>query len=139
MAIDPETLSDSEVQVPPPFEGDQTVGFDDFDLREKPTGFWVLLNFSGENGDKASWSGNFHTAPDTAGRKQNHAISCRGLREFFKAVGMTDGDLPKFSPKEVAKALTKYLNFAGNPVRVKAFVGLDKDGKYMNASRFRAA
>ena len=139
MAIDPETLSDREAATPAVFEGEQTIFFSDFDLREKPNGFWVLLQFSSESSERASWSGNFFYDPiDTDGRKKAHNIAWRGLREFFKALGMTDGDLPKVGPKEIAKVLNKHLDVKLAPARVKATIGSDEKG-YAVASKFKAA
>jgi len=141
MSIDPNSLPDEEgYATPPPFEGEQVLTLEDFDLRVKPTGFWLLLDLRGENGERASWSGNFHKAPDTPGRKQNHNISWAGLRAFLKATGMTDGDLPKCAPKEIAALLGKMINVNGTAVvRVRAKVGLDSDGKFMQSSGFKAA
>ena len=141
MAIDPNTLPDEEgYATPPPFEGEQVLTLEDFDLRVKPTGFWLLLDLRGENGERASWSGNFHKAPDTPGRKQNHNISWAGFRSFCKATGMTDGDLPACSPKAIADLLGKMINVNGTAVvRVRAKVGMDSDGKYMQSSGFKAA
>lgn len=141
MPIDPNTLPEEEgYATPPPFEGEQVLTLEDFDLRVKPTGFWLLLDLRGENGERASWSGNFHKAPDTPGRKQNHNISWAGLRAFFKATGMTDGDLPLCAPKAIAETLSKMVNVKGDsPTRVRAKVGMDSDGKYMQSSGFKAA
>lgn len=137
MPVDPSNLPDEAYDVPPPFEGEQVLNFDDFDIRPKEYGFWVNLQFSGPGGERASWSGNLYRAPDTAGRQKAHNIAWRGLREFFKATGMTEGDLPKASAKEIATALGKLVTVDGNPVRVRATV--EPDGAYMNAGRFKAA
>ena len=141
---DPETLSDDAVEVPPPFEGEQVLNFDDFDVKEKDYGFWVFMTFHGDNGEKASWSGNFYTDASRAdaekgkGRTQSHAIAWRGLKEFFKATGMTDGDLPKSSPRGIATALGKMVNVNGDCQRVRATLGVDNKG-YTTAGRFKAA
>lgn len=136
---DPETLSDDAVDVPAPFEGEQAVTFDDYDIKEKAGGnFWLLLNFNGPNGERASWNGNFFKAPDTDGRKNAHRISWRGLREFFTAVGFGDGDIPKASPKAIATALSKMVSVNGDGQRVLATIGIDARG-YTTASRFKAA
>ena len=141
MAIDPNTLPDEEAYAtPPPFEGEQVLTLEDFDLRVKPTGFWLLLDLRGENGERASWSGNFHKAPDTPGRKQNHNISWAGFRSFCNATGMTDGDIPACAPKPISELLSKMINVNGTAVvRVRAKVGMDSDGKYMQSSGFKAA
>ena len=136
---DPETLSDEGMDVPEQFTGEQVVTFTDFDIKEKPTGFWLLLDFRGPNNERASWNGNFHKAPDTDGRKQNHAISWRGLSEFLRAVGFADGDIPKqISAKFVATTLNGLISVNGNDQRVKALIGTDEKG-YTVASRFKAA
>lgn len=140
MPIDPNTLPEEDgYATPPPFEGEQVLTLEDFDLRVKPTGFWLLLDLRGENGERASWSGNFHKAPDTPGRKQNHNISWAGLRAFLKATGMNDTDLPACAPKPIAELLGKMINVNGeHTVRVRAKVGLDSEGKFMQSSGFKA-
>lgn len=135
---DPEQLNDEAMETPPPFEGEQTLAFSDYDIKEKAAGFWLLLDFHSDTGDRASWSGNFFKAPDTAGRKQAHNIAWRGLRDFFKAAGMTDADLPKCSAKSIAEALNRLVSIDGNPLRIRATVGPDDKG-FTNASRFKAA
>lgn len=139
MATDLSLLTDDVVDTPPPFEGEQVLGFDDYEVKLKDYGFWVLLKFSNESGEKASWSGNLYKAPDTPGRKKAHAIAWRGLREFFKSTGMNDGDLPAASAKGIATALDKLVTVNGNPTRVRATVKPDDTGKYMDAGRFKAA
>lgn len=142
MPIDPNSLPDQEAYAtPPPFEGEQVLTLEDFDLRIKPTGFWLLLDLRGEeNGERASWSGNFHSAPDTPGRKQNHNISWAGFRSFLKATGMNDGDLPPCQPKAIAALLSKMINVNGDAtVRVRAKVSLDGEGRFMQSSGFKAA
>ena len=138
MATDLSLLTDDVVDTPPPFEGEVVLGFDDYDVKPKDYGFWVLLKFSNENGEKASWSGNLYKAPDTDGRKKAHAIAWRGLREFFKATGMSEGDIPKASALAIGQALDKLVTVNGNPMRVKATLSTDAKG-YMNAGRFKAA
>lgn len=135
---DPSTLNDEQYETPPPFEGQQELTFEDYDLKEKEYGFWLLLNFASASGERASWSGNFYRAPDTSGRKQAHNIAWRGLRDFLKACGLTDADLPKASAREIAEKLNALVSVDGNPIHIKANVGPDEKG-FMNASRFKAA
>lgn len=136
--IDPNTLDNNAVETPPPFEGEQILEFVDYDLRQKDNGFWLLLDFRGPEQQRASWSGNFFTAPDTDGRKKAQEISFASLRAFFRAAGYSENDFPAASPRALAMALNKLVSADGNNVKVKATVGQDERG-YMNASRFKAA
>jgi hypothetical protein len=136
--INPETLPDSVVDTPPAFEGEQTLEFVDYDIKPKEYGFWVRLDFHGPNGERASYSGNFYTAPDTDGRKKAHQIAWGGLRSFYRSVGIPESEIPKASPRDIAAALNRLVSADGNNIKVKALVAADDRG-YMNASRFKAA
>ena len=133
---DPNTLSEQAYEIPAPFEGVQDLAFEDYDLKEKEYGFWLLLNFRAASGEKASWSGNFYKAPDTPGRQQAHNIAWRGLREFFKALGVQE--LPAASARSIAEKLNTLVSVTGEPPHLKAVVTADEKG-YSNAGRFKAA
>ena len=132
---DPAMLSEDVYEIPAPFEGEQTLSFEDYDIRDKEYGFWLQLQFRATSGEKATWSGNFYKSPDPK-QKQAHNISWGGLKDFFKAAGVDE--LPASSQKAIAEKLNSLVSVTGNPIHVKALVRPDDKG-YANAGRFKAA
>ena len=150
---DPSQLSDDNFDVPAPFEGEQVLNFVDYDIKEKPNGFWLLLDLRSSNGDRASWSGNFFNRAATStdglhkdseayknasGRAQAHSISWGGLSKFFKAAGYGDGDLPAPNARAIVTALNKLVSVNGDELKVRATVMPDDKG-YMAARSFKTA
>ncbi len=75
-----------------PFDGRQNVKFTEYQAPFKENDengkYWVLLRFTGENGDFASWDGNLFPDTQQKGRGTGNRITMRTLTEFFLACGL---------------------------------------------------
>lgn len=116
------------------FTGNQKINFTEFEMRDKPYGFWLCLKFANDSGDRASVSHNIFTSDITEGRKTGNQITMRGLGELFRAFGLSDADMPDKTPAAIKLALEAY---AGN-VAVMGTIGKDDNG-YNTITKFTKA
>ena len=121
-----------EQEWPKDFTGWQPVTFTKKTVKRKLIGAWLCLNFTGVNGESASWDGNLFTSELTDGRKIANRITMGALADFFRACGLDDANMPEKSIDGIDKALTAFEN----EVTVSGRIGKDEKG-YNRVNQFK--
>ena len=135
MSVNPVDLPDSMdggAEYPSDPKGWRTMRLDKYRAEAKGDRVWFLLEFSDENGGRASASQNLFTKPKTDGEGTANSISLRLFKTLWEAAGLTETDFPAPNPAAIAKALNAYEG----ELKVDAYCGPDGRG-YTQATKFR--